>query len=370
MKVCILSMQMVDNMGSLLQSFALKRILEEMNVQVEFLDIASNEEDNNLLNGIRQQYVAKREKDGLFGKISKIDKYTLNRFTIKIKSNQQNRLFNEFRVNCLETEKKSNKYDLCIIGSDEVFNCLNTNGWGFTSQLFGNVSEANRVITYAASCGSTSYKDLPTKVAKRISEAFKGVTSFSTRDQNTHDFVASLTDADIEDNLDPVLIYNFDDELEDVEMPRVPEHYCVIYSYYNRIHTQEEIRKITQFCRKHCLTPVAVGAPQFWIKNYIVCSPFQCLKMFARADFVFTDTFHGTIFASKYSKKFAVLVRESNRNKLGDLLKKIEMQEHMVMEISKLDEKYKMKKDMKNFQNIIEREKEKSLQYLRKNIGD
>lgn len=56
--------------------------------------------------------------------------------------------------------------------------------------------------------------------------------------------------------------------------------------------------------------------------------------------------------------------------RLGDLLKKIEMQEHMVMEISKLDEKYKMKKDMKNFQNIIEREKEKSLQYLRKNIGD
>ena len=137
-----------------------------------------------------------------------------------------------------------------------------------------------------------------------------------------------------------------------------------------RVNSDDTIRKITQFCRKHCLTPVAVGAPQFWIKNYIVCSPFQCLKMFARADFVFTDTFHGTIFASKYSKKFAVLVRESNRNKLGDLLKKIEMQEHMVMEISKLDEKYKMKKDMKNFQNIIEREKEKSLQYLRKNIGD
>lgn len=63
MKVCILSMQMVDNMGSLLQSFALKRILEEMNVQVEFLDIASNEEDNNLLNGIRQQYVAERRTD-------------------------------------------------------------------------------------------------------------------------------------------------------------------------------------------------------------------------------------------------------------------------------------------------------------------
>ena len=61
MKVCILSMQMVDNMGSLLQSFALKRILEEMNVQVEFLDIASNEEDNNLLNGISNSML-RREK--------------------------------------------------------------------------------------------------------------------------------------------------------------------------------------------------------------------------------------------------------------------------------------------------------------------
>ena len=84
---------------------------------------------------------------------------------------------------------------------------------------------------------------MPEKVAKRISEAFKGVASFSTRDQNTHDFVASLTDADIEDNLDPVLIYNFDDELEDVEMPRVPEHYCVIYSYYNRIHTRRRNKR-------------------------------------------------------------------------------------------------------------------------------
>ena len=370
MKVCILSMQMVDNMGSLLQSFALKRILEGMNAQVEFLDIAPNEEDNNLLNGIRQQYAEEREKDGFFGKISKIDKYTLNRFTIKIKSNRQNQLFDEFRVNCLEIQKKRDKYDLCVIGSDEVFNCLNTNGWGFTSQLFGNVPEANRVITYAASCGSTRYKDLPIKVAKRINETFKYVDSFSTRDQNTHNFVESLIDADIEDNLDPVLVYNFDNELKSVEMPRVPEHYCVIYSYYNRIHGQDEIREITRFCKKHNLTPVAVGAPQFWIKNYIICSPFQCLKIFAHADFVFTDTFHGTIFASKYSKRFAVLVRESNRNKLCDLLNKIEMQGHKVIEISEIEKKYHIEKNVKNFQKVIEREKKKTLLYLKKNIGD
>ena len=60
MKACILSMQMVDNMGSLLQSFALKRILEGMNVQVEFLGITPNEEDNSLLKGISQHYTDER----------------------------------------------------------------------------------------------------------------------------------------------------------------------------------------------------------------------------------------------------------------------------------------------------------------------
>lgn len=72
---------------------------------------------------------------------------------------------------------------------------------------------------------------------------------------------------------------------------------------------------------------------------------------------MFTDTFHGTIFASKYSKKFAVLLRKSDRNKLCDLLNKIEIQEHQVTEIAEIEKKYYVKKNVKNFQSIIEREK-------------
>lgn len=363
-------MQMVDNMGSLLQSYALKKTLESMSAQVEFINIVPNDEDNRLLEGYKQQYLEEKEKIGFVGKIKKFDKYVVNRLRIKRKSNQQNAVFNDFRVKQLKIEKKSLKYDVCVIGSDEVFNCLNTNGWGFTSQLFGNVPEARKVITYAASCGSTKYAELPTKVADRIRKSFEHVSAFSIRDQNTHDFVTSLTDAAIEDNFDPVLIYDFGKELEEVSLPELPEHYCVVYSYYNRIHNEDEINTIMQFCRKHHLTPVALGAPQFWIKDYIICSPFQCLKIFESADFVFTDTFHGTIFASKYTKKFAVLVRESNRNKLSDLVEKIGMQDHLIGTIIEVDKKYYITKNLKRFHSIIETEKNKSWQYLKTNIGD
>ena len=335
MKICILSMQMVPNMGSVLQSYALKKRLEELGAQVEFLDIKESTKDNELMGDFSREFAEEREKTGLVGKISKIDKYAINRFKIKRKSIIQNNLFDDFRADHLRINQKSDRYDLCVIGSDEVFNCLSTGGWGFTSQLFGNVPEADSVITYAASCGSPEYE---------------------------------LTEKTITDSLDPVLIYNFRQEIDQATLPSLPEKYCVVYSYYNRIHTTDEIDVIKKFCKRHQLTPIALGAPQFWIKDYIVCSPFQCLKIFENAEFVITDTFHGTIFASKLSKRFAVLTRKSNYNKLADLIEKIGMQNHLIDNIGELEKKYGVIKNTTKFKKVIERETEKTIQYLRASI--
>jgi hypothetical protein len=368
MKVCILSMQQIDNIGSLLQSYALKTTIAKLGNEVEFIDIKKRDEDYRLLGNYKQEYHEEREKDGLLGKISKIDRYTINRLKIKRKSVEQGLVFDEFRKEYLNIDKKSRHYDLCVIGSDEVFNCLNSGAWGFTSQLFGNVAEANKVITYAASCGSTKYEELPEKVAEKIRKTFENVSAFSVRDENTHKFVGKLTDKSINDNLDPVLIYNFDYEVEQAALPKMPKHYCVVYSYYNRIHTAEEIDAIKGFCKKYQLTPIAIGAPQFWIKDYIVCSPFQCLKIFKKSDFVITDTFHGTIFASKYADKFAVLARASNKNKLLDLVGKIEMKEHMMSNLSELEEKYNLLNNKEKFDSIIKEETQRTVQYLKNNM--
>ena len=98
MKVCILSMQQIDNMGSLLQSYALKKTIEKLGNEVEFIDIAKRDEDYELLGNYKQEYHEEREKDGIIGKISKTDRYTLNRLKIKRKSIEQGAAFNKFRV--------------------------------------------------------------------------------------------------------------------------------------------------------------------------------------------------------------------------------------------------------------------------------
>jgi hypothetical protein len=264
----------------------------------------------------------------------------------------------------LEIDKVSNKYDMCVIGSDEVFNCLNAGWWGFTSQLFGNVEEAENVITYAASCGATSFEKLPSGVEETIDRTFKMVSGFSVRDSNTYDFCKAFGVADISINLDPVLIYNFYKEIDNIELKKDFSNSCIIYSYKNRINNPDEIKKIMVFCKRNKLTPIAIGAPQFWCKEYVVSSPFECLKIFKMARFVITDTFHGTIFALKYSTNFAVLVRESNANKLTDLVLRLGISEHLIEDFSDLKFVYSKHTSKDDTEEIIKKEVENTKSYL------
>ena len=144
---------------------------------------------------------------------------------------------------------------------------------------------------------------------------------------------------------------------------RLPVRLTFDNNYFNALYKPEEIDTIKRFCDKHNLTPIAIGSPQFWLKNYVACSPFQCLKIFQNADFVITDTFHGTIFAAKYAPKYAVLIRDSNRNKLLDLIKKIKIENHLIENMEEIEEKFSCKKDIVGFQKIIEMERRKTSIY-------
>ena len=163
---------------------------------------------------------------------------------------------------------------------------------------------------------------------------------------------------------------DFEEEIKQVELPpKLPQKYCIVYSYYNRIHKKEEIEAIRNFCKEKGLEIVAIGAPQKWIKKYIVMDPFQVLAAFQNAEFVITDTFHGTIFASKYNGRFATIVRESNRNKLTDLIYRIGVQDHMVSDISELDIAWKAQDSKQKVNNICKIERDRTLKYLENAIN-
>lgn len=374
MKVCILSMQKIPNFGSLLQSYSLKKMLESLGHDVSFIDIEKIDDDYALMADKSRSFSdesEKQKKSVVLNKLSRIDKYFVNRIRIKKRALKQRYEFEKFRNDCLNIKDSDNykNYDVCVIGSDEVFNCLAQAPWGFTSQLFGNVKQAEKVITYAASCGSTTVSEVPKNVQNKIRNTFKRVSAFSVRDDNTADFVHALSDKEVIKSLDPVVVGNFDKEIQKTTVScELPKRYAVIYAYYNRIHKSEEIRAIKSFCKNHDLEMVTVGAPQMWIKKHLVLSPFEMLKVFKQADFVITDTFHGTIFSAKYADKFAVIARESNKNKLLDLIDRLGVDQHLLSSMNDLEKAYVSKNDINKVNAYAQKEREKTLEYLKQNI--
>lgn len=357
-------MQRVNNMGSLLQAYALKKLIENNDITVEFMDIVSSDNEIDLLKNNTNHFEDEGETNSLVGKIKKIDRYLINRIKNKILLKKQYSLYDIFRKEYLCILNTSSRYDVCVIGSDEVFNCQDNAKWGFTSQLFGNISNADRVITYAASCGATEVSNVSNEVRGIISKAFRKIDYFSVRDKNTLKFVNILTDeSQIHINLDPAFLYDFKNEMVKERIKKISK-YCIVYSYYNRIHDKESITEIIKFCKQHGLTPIAIGAPQFWIKRFYTCTPFQCLNFFKNADFVITDTFHGTIFSVKYAKKYAIITRRSNNNKLLDLIERLGIDRHMISATNSLEEIYNSNSDNESVEYIRQKGLYEALEYL------
>lgn len=372
-EICILSMQKVQNYGSLLQGYALKKLIEEVGGRVRFIDIERRESDDQLRCCSKLEFIQEKERCGKFtDKLRKIDRYFFNRLKIKLQNTRQNQLFDNFREKVLQIDESDNHahYDTCVIGSDEVFNCMIPSQWGFTTQLFGDVRQSDKVITYAASCGATTLGDLNGGMRSAIQKALSGVSAFSARDNNTVDFIDGIVGSGTaQQHCDPVWVYDFTEEVERTLLTvDLPERYCIIYSYSNRIHSHYEIDAILEFCRRNLLTPIAIEGGQMWLKNFVVASPFEVLKIFQGAEFIITDTFHGTIMAEKFNGNYAVMLRDSNRNKLEDLIHRIHAENHLIVDFSELQSVYGMRSSRSASLARQSSERIRTMEYLKENL--
>lgn len=374
MKISILSMQRIMNYGSLLQAYSLMKMLQEMGHSVEFIDIEPNEEDNRLQTRTEHfdegMDLTSRTVLYRFMQQDTNPFLALNKIKAKKGVLKKQQLFADHELK-LNEENNKKHYDACVIGSDEVFNCLSEAPWGFTGQLFGKVPQADKVITYAASCGFTKAEEVPPAMGKTIQSAFENVSAFSVRDENTACFVRSYTDKPIAYHLDPVVVGDFTKEMEkctDVCLKKLPRRYCIVYAYHGRISNPDEIKAILKLCKEQDMVPVSIGGYQKWVHRHLELDPFEVLAAFQNAQFVVTDTFHGTVFSAKYAERFAVIVRKSNANKLGDLVSRLGIEQHQISQIKDLPEIYSRRAQKAHIDDLIKKERNKTIQYLENNL--
>ena len=350
-----MSMQRIVNYGSFLQAYALKSEIEKLGHEVEFVDYKVCEpiaEPPHLIHH--------KEENAL--------KIYLRRFYHYLKGQKKD--FREIyrdslkKIGVKEKRKYNTEVDTLVIGSDEVFNCLQNNGdVGYSLELFGKNNKAKKLISYGASFGFTTYEGL-LKYGKyeEIKELINKFDEISVRDENSFELIEKMTSKKPSVHVDPVIIHDFSDKI--IEKNDLKD-YIIVYSYAGRI-KDNEIKEIKDFAKKHNKKIVSIGFHQEFCDIKINCTPFEMLGYFKNAFCIITDTFHGTIFSVKTRNNFATIIRDSNRQKLTTLLKILGLSEKSVK--NSIEEALNINIDYKKVEEKIKKEREKSINYLKKNI--
>lgn len=327
-------MQRIFNYGSFLQAYALKKLIEDFNCKVEFVDYH-----------LGNSLIPVKTGKGFVRKCLKVIEVLKCHAPLKEKLHfiQYKKNYANNYYPLLGIGKEMNytpKLDLLIIGSDEVFNCVQDNAnVGFSPELFGVNNRANRLISYAASFGNTTLEKLKKyEIEKQIAKWLLKFDALSVRDTNSKKIVEKLTNRKVICNYDPVLMYDFMNRCKEIPKEIPESDYMILYGYSGRF-THSECKLIREYAKQKKIKIICIGGIQHCCDKFIMCDPFEVIAYFQHAQCVVTDTFHGTILSIITHRKFATFVRENgygNAEKLNDLLNHLELQDQMVNELGDL----------------------------------
>lgn len=366
-KVGILSMQRIFNYGSFLQAMGLKSIIEELGGEVQFVDyhpgkcLISSKSSGGIKRKVEKVVETFQYKAPLSSKLK----------FIKYKKNYASNYYPYLGIT--DEMNYSPKVDLLVIGSDEVFNCVQDNtNVGFTPELFGADNNANRLVSYAGSFGNTTLDKIRQyNISQKLKEWFDDFDSISVRDKNSVKIIKTLTGKEPYYHIDPVLAYDFMNKCDEIpETVQEKEKYMILYGYSGRF-TVDECEFIKKYAKGKNLKIICIGGVQNCCDEFVDCSPYEVLAYFKNAEEVITDTFHGSIMSVITHKKFVTLVRNSgygNAEKLTDLLGRLHLENRIVKNIRGISGIMNDDIDYPSVDKIINKERENSYNYLKKQL--
>ena len=278
-KINIVTYYNANNYGAFLQAYALWKFLTSNGFSVSFKGLK-----------IKQQIR---------------DSYSL----------ELNRLLSEAQK-LLPLDWSDSRYDITIIGSDEVFN-YNNPTYGNFPYFKGIALNSKKIVSYAASIGGANYKKLLLKHFLDFCK-LRNLDWVSVRDRRTEKFLKIFYHKCISRDVDPTLLIDFDEE---IVSPAI-DKYVLVYTYGMK---SEHISFIKKYAADRRLKIIATGSFCPWCDQNLIVSPFEWIGLIKKAEYVFTSTFHGTIFSLKYKKQFLALV--NNSEKVKELLESLEIQE-------------------------------------------
>lgn len=355
MRIGILTHHYVKNFGAYMQAKGLLSVISEKypDETIELIDyrVPTHERLNTKhFFGFKPQ-----RGDTVVGFIQKMNLFFTHR---KYEKN----LPKSRRVHTVE-EINALNYDLLIIGSDEV--------WDFNDIAYSPIKFGNGIqcahITYSASIGGSTLKD--GNIPSAVKNGIAGFQAIAVRDKNTEELVKAITKNPVVRTLDPVYLYEYHLQVrEKIKTWVYKKPYILIYDCHLG---KEQINIIVQYTQKENFNILGAGEYRKWYTttDTVNITPYEWAYLFKYATAVVTGTFHGTSFAIKYNRPFAVYLTEQNRiNKVGSLLAEFGLEKQIVVDSDNIITIMMQNIDYNKINEIIEKRMSESLDYLFRNI--
>ena len=259
-------------------------------------------------------------------------------------------------------------FDAYIVGSDQVWRPI------FVPQIedyfFRFVSNPSaKLVAYAASFGCSAPEYTNDQILN-CGELIKRFSALSLRESSGVNVMNKLgwTFGNVEVVLDPTLLLPKDFYLDFIKGKEIPSSkvFCYILDSNSVI---EQIIEEVEKDRK-CVS--------FWIlsknwknKTYVMPSIQEWLRCLVGADYVVTDSYHGTVFSILFNKPFVVYINERRGvDRIDCLLDHFGLLDRKITRVKDYGELKRQKILWGDVNNRLNNMREKSLGFLQKALKE
>lgn len=213
---------------------------------------------------------------------------------------------------------KSLLYQSYIVGSDQIWNPDIT--CGLRKIYFGVFPNQNKkkVIAYAASLGGAFLSE---EYDKQFSELISFLDAVSVREKAAISYIERFYDGKVQAVLDPVFLLN---RRKWKSIEKVPDLIRYIFVYMTE-KNDDLIRYVRELSMKKKMLIVTLKNEEDIVGENIyiddAAGPAEFLGYIHKADYVVTNSFHGTAFSIIYQKRFMVFQHSSVGERISNILK-------------------------------------------------
>ncbi len=361
MKAGVITFHSAHNYGASLQTWALQQALKKLDVEPcvihyhpEIIDRLYRAPKQDTFAKKRRYLLKKRYRATVRQQWEKYEKYQT---FLKEHLN----LLGDF-TDYEQLKAATLGLDVYITGSDQVWNSDHIGG--YDPAYFLNFAErGKRKVSYAASVGRDY---IYAQYRKDVEESLKDFTAISVREESTRPAIEALAKRPVCVTVDPTLLL----KKEDYEQLRKP---VKRQGKYILVYMMEKNSALISFANR---ISVSLGIPVIQrrrqkifkneLYNFASDTPDEFLSEIEGAEFVLTNSFHGTVFSIIYEKPFVSMLHTSTGTRTSDLLKTLGLEDHILYQTSQFQEFSQLLiKDKEALRKRVAQLQKESYQFLR-----